>query len=259
MKSLKKQDSLDVLLTTNDQYKDSLEFIYDLFSQLAKHYHSDATHELTTQFIQLITTRMQVESSVLDFNGIKKELAYVTFMNAEYPYPMNLVSLRSELNAKSIQSRYPVFYESVTNSIEVLAKDVTWLTYYNYLLISRVFRYWDYRSFEKLSKIKPVSLAISTTLDKNHADILAYMLKQTFQSKLDIVFKEYGKTLFNSEENKNRLEKVDLVISNHSFYHQLNHNIIVDDVIETYRLEEIKRAINLILMKHTRQESMDNA
>lgn len=73
------------------------------------------------------------------------------------------------------------------------------------------------------------------------------------------MFKEYGKTLFNSEENKNSLEKVDLVISNHSFYHQLSHNIIVDDVIETYRLEEIKRAINLILMKHTRQESMDNA
>lgn len=71
--------------------------------------------------------------------------------------------------------------------------------------------------------------------------------------------KEYGKTLFNSEENKNSLEKVDLVISNHSFYHQLSHNIIVDDVIKTYRLEEIKRAINLILMKHTRQESMDNA
>ena len=45
-------------------------------------------------------------------------------MNAEYPYPMNLVSLRSELNATSIQSRYPVFYESVTNSIDFLAKEL---------------------------------------------------------------------------------------------------------------------------------------
>lgn len=67
---------------------------------------------------------MHVESSVLDFNGIKKELAYVTFLNTEYPYPMNLVSLRSELNATSIQSRYPVFYESVTNSIDFLAKEL---------------------------------------------------------------------------------------------------------------------------------------
>ncbi|MGX4686961.1 helix-turn-helix domain-containing protein [Vagococcus sp. JNUCC 83] len=254
---LRKEDSLDVFLTTNAQYMDSLQFIYDIFSHLAEHYHSETVHSLTKTFIQLITTKMQVEDSVLDFEGIKKELAYVTFMNEEYPHPMSLVSLRSELNASSIQARYPVFYDSVSDSIEVLSKDVSWLIYYKHLLISRVFRYWDYRSFEQLSKIKPVSIAISTTLEENHADVLAYMLKQTFQSKVDIVFKEYDKTLFNSENNKKELEGIEIVITNHMFYRQLDNNIIVDDVIETYRLEGIKQTINSLLMKHTRQKSIE--
>lgn len=253
LKSLKNSDSLDVFLTDDVQYKDNLKFIYHIFSQLATHYHSEETELVTKQFIQLIVKKMQVSETVLDFTGIKKEMAYVTFMNEEYPYRMNLVSLRSELNAKSIQSQYPIFHDIVSESIEELSNKAPWLVFYKTILISRVFRYWDYREFESLSKIRPVYVAVSTTLEKNHADILVYMLKQTFQTKIDIIFIEYQKTLFNSKDNHKQLEEADLVITNHMFYEELDNVIIVDDVIETYRLEEIKQSIDSILLKNTTQ------
>ncbi|MGX6970821.1 helix-turn-helix domain-containing protein [Vagococcus bubulae] len=253
LKTLKHESTFDVFLTEEAQYRDSLQFIYLLFSELAHNYHSKEVEELTTQFVSSISNKMKVEENVLDYQGIKKELAYVSFMNQAYPHQINLVSLRSELNAKSIKMQYPIFYDVVSQSLKELEKTNPWLHFYEFLLISRVFRYWDYRAFESLTKIRPVSMVISTTLEKNHAEILHYILKQTFQTKIDIVGLEYEKTLFNSKETMDSLKKVDIVITNHLFYHELDNVIIVDDVIEGYRLEMIKRSIDRILVSNTEQ------
>ncbi|UUV98617.1 helix-turn-helix domain containing protein [Vagococcus luciliae] len=253
LKILKHESTFDVFLTSEAHYRDSLQFVYVLFSQLADHYHSQEVEGLTTHFIFSISSKMKVDEKVLDYQGIKKELAYVSFMNDVYPYQLNLVSLRSELNAKSIKLQYPIFYDIVSQSLKELEINTPWIRFYKPLLISRAFRYWDYKEFESLTKIKPVSIVVSTTLEKNHAEILSYILKQTFQAKIRIVGLEYEKTLFNSKETRDSLNKVDIVITNHLFYHDLDNVIIVDDVIENNRLEAIKRLIDGILMKNTEQ------
>lgn len=253
LRTLKHQETLDVFLTEEEQYRDSLAFIYGLFKNLSDEYRSKEIETVTQELVTLISDKMKVEVSVIDLEGVSKELAYVSFMNKEYPHPINLVSLRSELNARAIEEQYPVFYNIVSESLDELVQKNPWIKFYQFLLISRVFRYWDYREFESISKIKSVSIAISTTLEKNHADILAYILKQTFQTKVDVVFIEYGKTLFNSRENIDQLLDIDLVITNHLFYKELDNVVIVDDVIENYRLATLKRVIDTKLMTHSLQ------
>ena len=196
---------------------------------------------------------MKVEIDVIDFDGLNKEMAYVSFMNKTYPNRVSLVSLRRELNAKSIQSQYPIFYDIALQSIKELEKSYPWLEFYENLLISRAFRYWDYKEFESISKIKSVSVYVSTTLEKNHANILCYILKRIFQTKITIIGSEYGKTVFNSQVQSKQFEKADLVVSNHLFYQGNPKVLIVDDVIENARLETIKQSIDKILFENMSQ------
>ena len=251
--SVKSVETLDAFLTEDAQYRDSVKYIYFIFDALSTEYRSTKVSEMTHQLISLISSKMKVEIDVIDFDGLKKEMAYVSFMNQTYASPVKLVSLRSELNAKSIKSQYAIFYDVALQSIKELEKSYPWLEFYENLLISRAFRYWDYKEFESISKIKSVSVYVSTTLEKNHADILSHLLKKIFQTKIEIIGSEYGKTVFNSRIPNALFEEADLVVTNHLFYQGNDKVLIVDDVIENARLESIKQSIDEILFENMSQ------
>jgi len=250
IKNVKRMSTLDVFLTSKEQYSDSITFIYQLFADLTNEYRSKEVQELTYEFLSFILDKMKVDKDVVEFDGLRKEMAYVSFMNKTYPKSMKLISLRSELNAKSIKSQYPLFYDITQQSLASVAQKAPWLSSYENILISRTFRYWDYRAFESISKIKSVTVFVSTSLEKNHADILCYILKRKFQTKITIIGSEYGKSLFNSQTPSKALKEADLVITNHLFYRGMDKVVVVDDVIENSRLERIKQRIDNQLIEN---------
>lgn len=229
--------------TEQEKIADVVLSMYHLMEILQQSYANELSYKTAKELTSYIVKDMDLQIDKPSILGIAKSIAYFDMLHQLYPFATYFINHRSYFAVLPIKKEFSSFYHSYTDSIQQIRQKVPWIAKYSDEILSSTFIHWKNLQQMMIKQRGAVKIFISTTLGKDHIDLLTFFLEHNFNPIINIIGFEYAKTNYKQKRPYYLINLADLIITNHDSEFNSDNLIIINDIPTARNLDTIRREI----------------